>query len=81
MRKAERTSNMADSRTLTLTFSLDNGDNYNINVPEPKEDLTKSETDAAMQTIIDTRTIVKDGHYASYIKEAYITTTTKTVME
>lgn len=72
---------MADAKTLTLTFSLDNGDDYNINISNPKDDLTKTDTDAVMQTVIDTQAIVKDGHYATAIKEAYITTTTKTVVE
>lgn len=72
---------MADTKTLTLTFGLDNGDNYNISVIDPKSDLTKADTDAAMQTIIDTQAIVKDGHYTATIKEAYITTTTKTTLE
>lgn len=72
---------MADTKTLTLAFGLDNGDSYNVSVIDPKNDLTKADTDAAMQTIIDARAIVKDGHFAEVIKEAYITTTTKTTLE
>lgn len=31
-----------DEQTLTMVFTLDNGDNYNINVDFPKDDLNKA---------------------------------------
>lgn len=66
-----------DEQTLTMVFTLSNGDNYNINVDFPKADLDKSTVDAVMQKFIDKRAITKDGHVVDAIKEAYITTETK----
>lgn len=72
---------MADTRTLTMTFGLNNGDDYDINVPNAKADLTKTTVDAVMQNLIDKNAILKDGNSLASIKEAYVTTTTKTVLE
>lgn len=70
-----------DEQTLTMVFTLDNGDTHNINVDMPKENLTKASTDAVMQNIIDQQAIiVEDGHKAVAIKEAYIITETKNVL-
>ena len=72
---------MADTRKLTMVFSLDNGDDFKYNLADPKDDLTKTQVDEAMQAMIDNNAILKDGHSAVVIKEAYITTTTQTVLE
>lgn len=69
-----------DEQTLTMVFALDNGDDYNINVDMPKDNLSKTDTDTVMQSIIDKQAILKDGHEARAIKEAYIVTETKTVL-
>lgn len=69
-----------DEQTLTMVFTLDNGDNFNINVDMPKDNLTKSQTDVVMQSIIDKQAILKEGHKAVAIKEAYIVTETKNVL-
>lgn len=69
-----------DEQTLTMVFALNNGDNYNINVDFPKADLNKTTVDAVMQKFIDKNAIVKDGHTAVAIKEAYIITETKNVL-
>lgn len=69
-----------DEQTLTMVFTLDNGDNYNINVDFPKDNLNKATVDAVMQKIIDKRAITKDGHVAEAIKEAYIVTETKNIL-
>lgn len=72
---------MADTRNLTMTFQLSNGDDYDINVPNAKADLNKTTVDAVMQGLIDKDAILKDGNSLASIKESYITTTTKTVLE
>lgn len=72
---------MADTRKLTMVFGLDNGDDFKYNLVDPKDDLTKTQVDDAMQAMIDSNAILKDGHSAATIKEAYITTTTQTVLE
>lgn len=69
-----------DEQTLTMVFTLDNGDNYNINVDFPKDNLNKATVDAVMQKFIDKRAITKDGHVAEAIKEAYIVTETKNIL-
>ncbi len=43
---------MADTRKLTMVFSLDNGDDFKYNLADPKDDLTKAQVDEAMQAII-----------------------------
>ena len=72
---------MADTRNLTMTYTLDNGDDYDVNVANAKDPLTKTEVDAVMQTAIDGQVFQKDGHFATAIKESYITTTTKEILE
>lgn len=69
-----------DEQTLTMVFTLSNGDNYNINVDFPKDNLDKSTVDAVMQKFIDKRAITKDGHVVEAIKEAYIITEIKNVL-
>ena len=34
---------MADTRKLTMVFSLDNGDDFKYNLTDPKDDLTKAQ--------------------------------------
>lgn len=63
---------MADTRKLTMVFTLDNGDDFKYNLADPKDELTKSEVDVVMQKMIDTQAIIKDNHKATAIKEAYI---------
>ena len=72
---------MADTRKLTMVFNLDNGDEFKYNLTDPKDALTKTEVDEAMQAMIDNNAVLKDGHGAASIKEAYITTTTQTVLK
>lgn len=72
---------MADTRKLTMVFNLDNGDEFKYNLTDPKDALTKTEVDEAMQAMIDNNAVLKDGHGAASIKEAYITTTTQTILE
>lgn len=72
---------MNETKKLTMVFSLDNGDEYNITLSDPKDELTKTEVDTVMQKIIDTSAVIKDGHSPSAIKECYITTTTKDILE
>ena len=72
---------MDETKKLTMVFSLDNGDEYNITLSDPKDELDKATVDTVMQKIIDTTAIIKDGHSPSVIKESYITTTTKEILE
>ena len=72
---------MVDTRKLTMVFNLDNGDEFKYNLTDPKDALTKTEVDEAMQAMIDNNSVLKDGHGAASIKEAYITTTTQTVLD
>lgn len=72
---------MADTRNLTMTYTLDNGDDFDVNLANAKEGLTKTEVDAVMQDAIDAQAFIKDGHYPTAIKEAYVTTTSKEVLE
>lgn len=72
---------MADTSKLTMVFNMDNGDDFKYNLADPKDTLTKAEVDEAMQAMIDNNAILKDGHSAASIKEAYITKTIKTILE
>lgn len=65
---------------LTMVFDLADAKEYKMNLANPKENLTKAEVDAVMQDIIDSNAILKDGVSLAGIKEAYITTTTQTVL-
>lgn len=67
---------LTDKKTLTLVFLLDNDTDYNISISDPKDDVTKTQTDEIMQKFIDADAILKDGHHAAAINTAYTTTTT-----
>ena len=56
---------MADTRKLTMVFTLDNGDDFKYNLAAPKDELTKSEVDVVMQKMIDTQDIIKNTHKAT----------------
>lgn len=56
---------MADTRKLTMVFTLDNGDDFKYNVAAPKDELTKSEVDVVMQKMIDTQAIIKNNGYVT----------------
>lgn len=71
---------MADTKKLSMIFTLDNGDELKYTLADPKDGLTKAEVDTAMQKMIDTQAIIKKGHKASAIKEAYITVTTQSTL-
>ena len=60
-----------------LVFLLDNDKDFNLTISEPKDELSKEQTDKVMQEIIDCNAIVKDGHSVVAIKDAYITRTVK----
>lgn len=65
---------------LTMVFDLADAKEYKMNLVDPKENLTKAEVDKVMQDIIDSNAILKDGVSVTGIKQAYITTTTQTVL-
>lgn len=71
---------MADTKTLTMVFELDNEEQAKYALPDPKDGLTRTEVDTAMQKMIDSKAVMVKGHTASAIKEVYITTTTKTAL-
>lgn len=65
---------MADTRKLTMVFTLDNGDDFKYNLADPKDELTKSEVDVVMQKMIDThrlllKTIIKQQRLKKHISQ------------
>lgn len=72
---------MTTNTSLTMTFTLDNGKDFDINVSNARDGLAKTDTDAVMQAAIDGQVFQKDGHLVTGIKEAYTTTTEKNVLE
>lgn len=40
---------MADTRKLSMIFTMDNGDEFKYTLADPKDDLTKAEVDEVMQ--------------------------------
>lgn len=71
---------MSTTRKLSLVFVLDNNKDCTISLSDPKEDLTKTQTDEVMQDMLDKNAILKDGHALSAIKQASVTTTTVEVL-
>ena len=49
---------MADTRKLSMIFTMDNGDEFKYTLADPKDDLTKAEVDEVMQKMVD-----KSGNY------------------
>lgn len=62
---------MANS-TLKMVFELDNGKNHSLSLSMPKDGITKTEVEAAMQAIIDKEALLVNGAKAIGIKEAFI---------
>lgn len=68
---------MADTKKLSMIFTMDNGDEFKYTLADPKDDLTKAEVDEVMQKMVDSQAISKKGHTVASKKEAYITVTTQ----
>ena len=68
---------METTKKLIMVFDLDNGDKVKYSLNDPKDALTKAETDAVMQKMIDANAVTVKGHAATAISSAYIYTTTQ----
>jgi|LSQX01.2.fsa_nt_gb hypothetical protein len=66
------------TQTLVLRFRSADGKTFNLNVPNPREDLTEVEVRAAMEDIIDADIFSASGSSLAAVIEAYITDLTRT---
>lgn len=66
------------TQTLVLRFRSADGKSFNLSIPNPREDLTQTEVNEAMESIIAAQVFNVNGSLLSEIIEAYITDLTKT---
>lgn len=69
------------AQVLQLTFANIAGDTMTININDPKPNLTETEVNAAMQTIIDQAVFSKDGFLYNVKKSARIVERNVTAIE
>ena len=68
------------SKTLKMTFTLDDSKAYTCSLLNPKDGLTKAEVEAVMQSVIDKEAFVVNGAKPAAIKEAVIRETSETAL-
>ena len=66
---------MAETKTITCTWNLDNEKTASITLPDPIPNLTRDTADAAMQKWIDNDAILSNNAHATSIAKVQITTT------
>jgi hypothetical protein len=60
------------TKVLRLTFSTTGGKTFTISVANPKEDLTKAEVEAVMETIISKNIFLTSGGELSLKRDAKV---------
>ncbi|MCM3357335.1 MULTISPECIES: DUF2922 domain-containing protein [unclassified Psychrobacillus] len=60
------------AKTLQLQFETDNGKELTLSVDEPRENLTREEIEAGMQSLINSNTFHVDSFSLSGIKGAKV---------
>lgn len=74
---------MADNKTtkkLNLVFKMDDDSEFKYTLADPKDDLTRAEAEAAMQKMIDSNAVLKNGRSAASISDIYVTTTANSAL-
>ena len=66
---------MAATKKLQMVFALEDGKKLTYSLSEPKDGITKAEVEAAMNSMITSNIVSKNGVAASTIAEAYVRTT------
>ena len=57
---------------LYMIFGLDNGKNLSVSLLDPKSNLTRSQVEPVMQSLIDTNVFLYNGAAAVSIVDAYV---------
>lgn len=74
---------MADNKTtkkLNLVFKMDDDSEFKYTLADPKDGLTRAEAEAAMQKMIDSNAVLKNGRSAASISDIYVTTTANSAL-
>ena len=69
------TANREATKKLNMVFLMDDGSEFKYTLTDPKDGLTRAEAEAAMQKMIDSNAVLKNGRGAASISDIYVTTT------
>ena len=60
--------------TLLIEFTVENGKNTTLSIPDPREDVTKADVVTAAEEIVDKKAVLSTGNPVKAFKRAYVRT-------
>ena len=64
--------------TLLIEFTVENGKNTTISIPDPRSDVTKADVAVAAEEIVAKKAVLSAGNPVSAFKRAYVRTIQET---
>ena len=64
--------------TLLIEFTVENGKNTTISIPDPRDDVAKADVTAAAEEIVAKKAVLSAGNPVSAFKRAYVRTIQET---
>lgn len=74
------TANNKTTKKLNLVFKMNDESELKYTLADPKDGLTRAEAEAAMQKMIDSNAVLKNGRSAASISDIYVTTTANSAL-
>ena len=60
--------------TLLIEFTVENGKNTTISIPDPRSDVTKADVAVAAEEIVTKKAVLSTGNPVNGFKRAYVRT-------
>lgn len=67
--------------TLLIEFTVENGKNTTISIPDPWDDVAKADVAAAAEEIVAKKAVLSSGNPVNGFKRAYVRTIQETELE
>ena len=67
--------------TLLIEFTVENGKNTTISIPDPRSDVTKADVAVAAEEIVTKKAVLSTGNPVNGFKRAYVRTIQETELE
>ena len=67
--------------TLLIEFTVENGKNTTISIPDPRSDVSKADVVTAAEEIVVKKAVLSSGNPVNGFKRAYVRTIQETELE
>ena len=67
--------------TLLIEFTVENGKNTTISIPDPRSDVSKADVVTAAEEIVAKKAVLSAGNPVTAFKRAYVRTIQETELE